>query len=116
MTDVVDVNAPPICPKCGKPVFRSGWAAQFQDANAALKGVYTVCMHCSTIWQLLGTVAELRFEEMPFEKAPALLADMARQFAEHRAMAEILGMPYGEFAEQLARLNRAVRERRGPAH
>lgn len=109
MQPKLDAATPPICPACHRQVFRAGHMATFHDALAKRQRCFTVCMGCSTIWELTGTVEALNFRQVQLADAEPILVDVARTFARHRAMADAIGVPHERFAERLHELAQAIR-------
>ena len=96
----VDQAKPPICPDCKKPVFRADRMVMIADLDRKREGTFTVCMHCSTIWE----VAIVNDGLMLRQPTVAQLLEMPRQVQEaaalcafKRVIAARMGVPLEEY-------------------
>jgi hypothetical protein len=110
MTDApkLHIDAPPDCPKCGKPVYRRGHMAEL--AGKFAEGAdddqfFTVCMHCSTIWRLRLMDGQIALEEADLDALPdqakVELLGAAQRFEYTRKEAARLGMTIDRYIDMI---------------
>lgn len=102
----LDIDTPPLCPACGKQVFRPGRMAALFEHNEKHDGSFTVCMHCSRVWRLLVDGERVTLAEIGDEESDIVwptLSIAANVFTAKRVVAESMGMSLEEYLDMIER-------------